>query len=225
MTEHDEAKTHGQKGNGPADAVREQIDEITQVDWGRVLKSWSPFFIGLIGMMIIGWAIWPTLVYSKKEQPFNFNHVIHTEEVGMGCHDCHWFTDEGRFSGIPEARMCLDCHTWTNRQNEDSAVELAFLREFVGEDDELKKELTWYVYSKQPDCVYFSHIAHVKNGGFECSECHGDHERTAVLPPYYENRLTKYSRFVFENMKMTDCGDCHTKHDVPENNACFVCHK
>jgi len=193
--------------------------------WSLLGGSWSLFLLGLIIAVALGWGLWPTLLYSKKLQPFQFNHLVHTETAGMACDECHGFDEHGRFAGAPKMADCLECHTWSDRQNEDNERETAFLEEFVTEDDQLKKNAAWYSYAKQPDCVYFSHIAHVEKGGIACEECHGLHGKSTVPRPYYENRLTGYSRDVWEKMKMGDCADCHTRHGQPENNACFVCHK
>lgn len=208
MTHHDEAQASGH--------------EVEQASGGG---GWILFIIGLVVAAAIGWGVWPTLFYAKKPQPFSFNHIAHTEQAGMSCDECHQFREDGRFTGIPRFELCLTCHSWEKRQNEDNEAEAAFVQEFVNKDGELIKSPPWLVYSGQPDCVFFPHIAHVKKGGFSCESCHGDHGKTAVLKPVYQNRLTKYSREVYEKMKMTDCSDCHLKYGKPENNACFVCHK
>jgi menaquinone reductase, multiheme cytochrome c subunit len=225
MTHHDEAQVSGHDEHGHALTGQELVKKVATVDYPGLFKSSLPFFIGLLAAIIIGWGIWPTLLYSEKAQPIQFNHVIHTEEAGMSCEDCHSFRDDGQFTGLPSAEMCLDCHTWSSPQNEENDKEKVFLENYVTEDDELKSEIPWYVYSKQPDCVFFSHIAHVEKGGLECAECHGNHGETTELRPYYENRLTRYSRDVDADMKMTDCAACHEESGQHENNACFVCHK
>ena len=224
MTEHGEAKSSGPGGTPHTAAPQESPFKGGSL--AAYLAGWTPFLIGLVGMAVIGWIIWPALVYSKKQQPFQFNHAAHMDSAGMSCDDCHTYDDNGRFLGIPNTAMCLDCHTWTDRQNEDSPAETEFLEKFVNPDaDELISEPQWYVYSKQPDCVFFSHVAHVEKGGLACEQCHGDHGESSSLPPFYENVITGYSKQVFDEMKMTDCGDCHARHNKPENNACFVCHK
>lgn len=217
MSDHDEAQV--------TDHQAEQGGDSKAGNNGAKSRVWLFFIIGLAASMIVGWAVWPTLLYSKKTQPFNFNHVAHTEGAGMDCDECHSYGEDGRFSGVPTFELCLDCHTWSGRQNEESAAETEFLKKFVNEDDELIGDPKWYVYSAQPDCVYFSHIAHTEMGEFTCEQCHGNHGQTTELRPIYINRVTGYSRDVWENMKMTDCGDCHDEHGKPENNACFVCHK
>jgi hypothetical protein len=225
MTHHDEAQVSGHDEHGHALTGQELVKKVASVDYPGLIKSSIPFFIGLLAAIIVGWGIWPTLLYSEKAQPVQFNHAIHMDEAGMSCEDCHSFRDDGSFTGLPGTQMCLDCHTWSSPQNEDNAKEKAFLEACVTEDDELKSEIPWYVYSKQPDCVFFSHVAHVEKGGLECAACHGNHGETTELRPYYENRLTRYSRDVDADMKMTDCAACHVKSDKHENNACFVCHK
>ena len=226
MTHHDETKTSGHDGGGHGVTPQDLTSMIRGVDFGALLRASIPFFIGLVGMAIIGWLIWSPLIYAKKYQPVDFNHQVHMEAAGMTCEDCHYYEDDGRFSGIPAAESCLDCHNWSSPQNEENEKEKAFLEEFVNEDDEYKKPLVWYVYSKQPDCVYFSHIAHTQNAGFECKECHKNYGgESSGTKPYYENRITGYSKFVFQNMKMDDCAACHKKNGQPQNNACFVCHK
>ena len=212
MSDHDEARVPGQEAEHGAGAP-------------RAGGGWALLVIGLVLGLIVGWGGWAPLIYAKKAQPFPFNHKAHTEGAGMECEECHSFNDEGRFSGAPAFTDCLLCHTWGDRQNEDNERETAFLKQFVSEDDELIGDPQWYIYSGQPDCVYFSHVAHTQMGKLSCEECHGDHGKTATLRPFYQNRLTGYSRDVYEKMKMTDCGDCHTRKQKPENNACFVCHK
>ncbi|MFH1090323.1 MAG: menaquinone reductase multiheme cytochrome c subunit QrcA [Pseudomonadota bacterium] len=223
MTEHEETKSSDQQ---------EQIKAA-----GKAEKKpprgggYLFFFAGLIISLAFFWAIWPTLLYSKKPQPFQFNHAIHKEPLNkdkepVECDYCHNFKDNGRFSGIPSFTVCLDCHSDPEDPvRPDSQMEKVFYKEFVTEDGELKKEPDFYVYSKQPDCVYFSHIAHVKKAKLECEKCHGNHGQTPNLRPYYQNWITGYSRDVYQSMKMNDCADCHLKMGKPENNACFVCHK
>jgi hypothetical protein len=187
------------------------------------------FFVGLIASLIVGWIIFPQLLYSQKKQPIDFNHALHTEMTG-DCSSCHYFRTDGTFSGVPTLWACVDCHEEV--QGEDPEEE-KFVTEYVWE----YKEVPWLVYSRQPDCVYFSHIAHVKMGEIACRTCHGDHAKNERLPAYRENRLTGYSINIWgtniagfksnswDRMKMDDCAECHTQKGHEEHNACFVCHK
>lgn len=194
------------------------------------------FIIGLAVMLCIGWGVFPELLYSKKKQPVNFNHKLHVEEVDNGCESCHYFRADGSFSGIPEIKDCLACHA---EEQGESADEALFVNEYVRKD----REVPWLSYARQPDCVFFSHAAHVKMGKLECATCHGDIGESEISPIYEENRISGYSRNIWgksisgirkhtwDRMKMDDCADCHrtmtgrvtsvqTQYD-----ACFVCHK
>jgi len=199
------------------------------------------FLAGVIPSLVLGWFIFPELLYSKQPQPIQFNHVIHTNpDIGIEgeteqerCLYCHGFRDDGTFVGIPTMETCMMCHDNPESTLGEDPEEEKFTKQYVATG----KEVPWLSYSRQPDCVYFSHIAHVKMGKQDCRTCHGDHGKTETLPPYQKNRITTYSRNIWgyniagyapnpwDSMKMDDCGDCHTKTGHEENNACFVCHK
>lgn len=204
---------------------------------------WLFFLAGVIGSLILGWIIFPFVLYSNQPQPINFNHALHlnSEEVeGIEgdtelerCLFCHEFRDDGSFVGIPRLTKCTECHDDPESPLGDTPEEKEFLIKYVGPD----KEVPWLSYSMQPDSVYFSHISHVKMGELACKTCHGDHANTERLPAYQENLLTGYSINIWgrniagyktntwDRMKMDDCAECHTKMGHKENNACFVCHK
>jgi len=205
--------------------------------------GWIFFLMGFIGSLIVGWVIFPMVLYSKQAQPMNFDHALHMDpERVFGidgdteterCLFCHAFRDDGTFAGIPKLENCTQCHDDPDMPLGESEEEQAFLNEFVADE----KEIPWLSYYRQPDCVYFSHIAHVNMGQMECRVCHGDHGQSELLPPYEENRLTGYSRMIWgkrisgfkentwDRMKMDDCAECHTEKGQEQNNACFVCHK
>jgi hypothetical protein len=206
------------------------------------LTGWIFFLAGLIPALIVGWVIYPMVLYSKQPQPMNFNHVLHLNpDIGgiegdtetEKCLFCHEFRDDGTFVGIPRLAKCTECHSDPESPLGESPEEKKFLDKYVAE----QKEIPWLSYYRQPDCVYFSHIAHVRMGEKECRTCHGDHQKAEKLPTYRANILTGYSINIWgkniagykintwDRMKMDDCAECHTKNGHEENNACFVCHK
>jgi len=146
---------------------------------------------------------------------------------------CHNFRDDGTFAGIPKLGNCTECHDDPESPLGDTPEEEEFMTKYVAND----KEIPWLSYYRQPDCVYFSHIAHVQMGKQECRVCHGDHGKSEILPEYRANRITGYSINIWgenisgwksntwDRMKMDDCAECHTEKGHEENNACFVCHK
>jgi hypothetical protein len=193
------------------------------------------FALGLIASLIVGWVIFPQVLYSQKRQPVDFNHVIHQEEVDS-CEDCHFFREDGTFSGVPKLVQCIDCHEEVNGEDPE---EEKFVNEYVAKG----REVPWLVYSRQPQNVFFSHVAHVKLAQMDCVTCHGNIGESESLKIYEENRISGYSRDIWgrniagikrnswDRMKMDDCSECHQKENVNQNSAqtekgaCFVCHK
>ena len=193
------------------------------------------FILGLVASLVLGWVIFPQFLYSQKEQPVQFNHVLHNELVEDGCESCHFFREDGTYSGVPKLAQCIDCH---EEVNGESPEEEKFVNEYV-----LKgREVPWLVYSRQPDCVFFSHVAHVKMGQMDCVTCHGHIGESESLKPYEENRISGYSRDIWgkniagikfnswDRMKMDDCSECHVRNNVNQGSVqtlrggCFVCH-
>jgi len=211
------------------------------LDLRNTLSSGFFLLAGLIAALVFGWILFPMILYSKQPQPMNFNHVVHlNEESGIDgetetekCLYCHEFREDGSFAGIPKIAKCIECHDDPESSIGETLEEKEFLHNHVAEE----KEISWFSYYRQPDCVYFSHIAHVNMGKQECFVCHGDHGKSEKIPVYQQNRLTGYSINIWgkrlsgwktntwDRMKMDDCAECHTRTGHEENNACFVCHK
>jgi hypothetical protein len=193
------------------------------------------FIIGLVASLVLGWVIFPQLLYSKKGQPVDFNHALHNELVEDSCASCHFFREDGTYSGVPKLAQCIDCHEEVNGEDPE---EEKFVTQYVAKG----REVPWLVYARQPDCVFFSHIAHVKMGQMDCVTCHGHIGESESLKVYEENRITGYSRDIWgkniagikwnswDRMKMDDCAECHKKNNVNLNSVqthrggCFVCH-
>lgn len=191
----------------------------------------APFFVGLVVALILGWWVFPQVLYSAKEQPIRFSHKVHMEDAGMECSQCHFFREDGSYAGLPTTESCAECHSFPMGEDPEEAK---FIEEYVNTG----KEVEWYVYNYQPDNVFFSHAAHSLENcnmchGFEedelCSNCHPSMAENDTPPTYYENKLTKYSKFTEQNMKMWQCERCHAHPDHYEvtrsSNACYVCHK
>jgi hypothetical protein len=194
------------------------------------------FILGLIASLIVGWVIFPKLLYSQKKQPVGFNHALHNEEVEDGCESCHFFREDGTYSGVPKLAQCIDCHEEVNGEDPGEAK---FVNEYVAKE----REVPWMIYSRQPQNVFFSHVAHVKMGQMDCETCHGHIGESESLRVYQENRISGYSidiwgkniagikRNSWDRMKMDDCSECHVRENVNQNSVqtlrggCFVCHK
>ena len=156
-----------------------------------LIKSSGPvilfFLLGFAASLVVGWYIFPKLLYSQKRQPFNFNHALHIEVVTDECESCHFFRDDGSFSGVPKLEQCTGCHEEQQGESEDEKL---FVTEYVSK----QREVPWLVYARQPDCVFFSHAAHAKKAEMECVTCHGPISESEESRIYEENRITGYSR-------------------------------
>ncbi|MGB9499891.1 MAG: menaquinone reductase multiheme cytochrome c subunit QrcA [Dissulfuribacterales bacterium] len=190
------------------------------------------FTIGFVGSLLAGWILFPELLYSKKNQPIDFNHAVHLDEVDDGCESCHYFREDGSFAGMPGLDSCIDCH---EEAQTDDPEEIKFVDKYVTRGI----EVPWLNHSKQPDCVFFSHAAHVIGANMSCESCHGDIGQSEHTRVYEENKLSGYSRDIWGHniarlgkhkhgdpapMKMNDCAKCH-KEETGHKGACFQCHK
>ena len=193
-----------------------------------------PFVVGLIAASIFGWCIFPETMLTEKKQPIAFNHVVHIENAGLSCEDCHYLREDGTFSGVPTTASCAECHSSPVTENLE---EIRFIAEYVDKGVEIKDK--WLVYQKQPDNVFFSHAAHSFENCTQChaelfetpqdlcNVCHLDLGSSTEPPVYKENKLSGYSE---DTMMMPTCEACHANpghYDgvTRATNACFVCHK
>lgn len=195
------------------------------------------FIIGFAASMVLGWVVFPKLLYSQKQQPFSFNHALHMQQVDNGCESCHFFREDGSFSGIPNLAQCTQCHQDPMGDSQDETI---FMEQYASQG----KEVPWYSYARQPNCVFFSHAAHVVGAKMDCVSCHGHIGESESSRPYEYNRITGYSQDIWgkniagfaenswDRMKMDECAKCHKEAETShtssvqtKRDACFVCHK
>ncbi|MBW2036246.1 MAG: cytochrome c3 family protein [Deltaproteobacteria bacterium] len=235
-TEEKEQAVSGQaeqgKEGGEQAAGRAEIKPTSTLSKAKLLKflvlPLLVFGAGFVVNLFIGWVIFPRLLYSEKDQPIDFSHKIHVEAVEEGCESCHFFGEDGTFSGVPGAAKCAECHEERIGIHPEEAK---LVEEYILPG----KEIPWHIYARQPNCVYFSHAAHIKMAKLECVTCHGPVGESIHVKRYQQNRITGYSRDIWgwrisgmktnswDRMKMDDCADCHKKSGA--RNDCFVCHK
>ena len=44
---------------------------------GLKINGWIFFLVGLIAALIVGWIVFPLVLYSEKSQPLSFSHASH----------------------------------------------------------------------------------------------------------------------------------------------------
>ncbi|MFQ5494176.1 MAG: cytochrome c3 family protein [Phycisphaerae bacterium] len=156
------------------------------------------------GVVVIARAY--DLLGEPVVQPIQFNHLVHVEDAGLQCIDCHRNAETGVYAGLPGKAICLDCHDIDEEQG--AHVEKDKLFAFEDRDD----DIPWRrVTHTRPD-VFFSHRRHVRSGKIDCLECHTD-QRTLVTPPRH-SRLVK---------SMNECLGCHERQSVSTD--CLACHR
>lgn len=200
-----------------------------------IFASAAPFFLGLVLALTFGWWLFPGMLFSEKQQPVPFKHSTHVEGQGLQCSDCHYFREDGSWSGFPSTADCASCHSSVLSADKTDAD---YVRDYV----EKGKEVEWRLHQYQPDNVFFSHAAHMpancamchaeydpEHEDFDqvayCATCHPSAKELDNLP-IMENRITGYSK---TTMKMWQCERCHANPNhfgvSNANNACYTCHK
>jgi len=165
-----------------------------------------PFFIFTFLFYFVTLKACDYAMSNHPNKPIPFNHKSHgayLTKLGMGgCETCHGYYENGRFKGIPEIATCKTCHNGT------TAAEKAMFKSYKDTDS------PWGSYAKQPDLVYFSHIAVLKNTKqARCASCHGDKKNAMT---------TAMTERVAGKMPMGQCMDCHDALRI--SNKCLVCH-
>lgn len=170
--------------------------------------QWVPFLVlgfaltfgltvGTLGLTRI------PFVGGGVEQPIEFSHRLHVEDLALGCDTCHQFYATQARSGLPDADTCGFCHLEAQGESAEEARLVALLEE--GEP------LRWQSLFRQPAHVFYSHSRHVTVAGLECERCHGDIAHTEA-PPRRVERLT-----------MELCIDCHESGGARTD--CTACHR
>jgi hypothetical protein len=173
------------------------------------------FLAGLLAALVVGWGGFPSVRYQRVAQPVQFSHKIHADKAGAKCDDCHFLRQDGAFAGIPALEKCSGCHA---QAMGTSAEEKRFIDSYVTPN----REVVWQVYARQPQNVYFSHVAHIKLAHLDCRQCHGAQGQSDKLAAARVERISGYSGSPhFQNMDA--CEDCHRQRGAA--NSCLACHQ
>ncbi|TAE02660.1 MAG: cytochrome C, partial [Bacteroidetes bacterium] len=152
----------------------EDIEVVSQtINWGKIFRSQAFvgfvafFFVAIVGKTTLdGFLSLGVQKGYAPEQPIPFSHKLHAGEYGIDCKYCHTTVEKSKNANIPSANICMNCHnsiktTSPNMQKIYDAIE---------KDEPIQ----WVRVHNLPDLSYFNHAQHVKVGGLECENCHGN---------------------------------------------------
>jgi Zn ribbon nucleic-acid-binding protein len=137
---------------------------------------------------------------KPPQQPIPYSHKTHLG-LGLQCKNCHTNPDPGEMMGIPETKVCMNCH----QAVKTDSPHIQKLTEHAKQN----RPVPWIRVYEIPGYVYFSHKAHIAAGA-TCETCHGPVKDREVL--WRET-----------NISMGGCMDCHTKNKA--SNDCGFCHQ
>jgi hypothetical protein len=160
-------------------------------------SSWAP----LVGLSLAAIPLLSCAFFLKEEAlgP-GFNHLVHYEDEGMDCTDCHIGAEDSDEPGIPGQATCRLCHDEDTELEKPEEQRIAML--FDGD------MLRTSGVARLNDEVIFSHAQHVA-AEYDCSTCHVGIEKST-------------HPVTFEPVTMDDCMDCHEAEKV--SNECATCH-
>ncbi|WP_020532374.1 cytochrome c3 family protein [Flexithrix dorotheae] len=177
---------------------KEFLDQ--RFDVGSVLKSKA--FIGIVTFIfvaVVAQGIVDGLLgigvqqgYAP-DQPIPFSHKLHAGYYEIDCKYCHTGVEKSKNANIPSANICMNCHNSIRTTSpEMNKIYTAI---------ENNEPIQWVRVHNLPDLAYFNHSQHVKVGGLDCENCHGDIKEMEVVQQH--SLLT-----------MGWCIDCHRETDV-----------
>jgi hypothetical protein len=167
-------------------------------------RSLLLFFLPFIVFTYVSFVVFQfacdRAMHVQAEKLLPFNHKSHITKYGASdCELCHGYYENGRFKGIPTVSDCKMCH------DGNTAKVKAFFKGYKDTDK------PWTSFAQQPDLVYFSHMAVIKNTKTaRCASCHGDKGNSTTMER------------IKGKMHMGQCMDCHDSLKI--SNACLVCH-
>jgi len=169
---------------------------------GRV----RPYLVLALGIALIAAVVLPVIALgsSRVPQPVAFNHLKHTQDLGLGCEFCHPYARTRAHSGLPDVTTCSMCHT----SPQGTSAEAARVTELITAGDLLRFNKLF----RMPDHVFYTHRRHVAIAELSCETCHGDIAHTE-RPPV--RALVK--------VDMDFCLDCHRKQGATLD--CNACHR
>src|SRR5689334_18486211 len=146
---------------------------------------------------------------SQPEQPINFPHTVHVQQLGMNCLYCHYTANKSMDPGMPALSTCMGCHLVIGpqrpaipgvRKTAYKSTEIQKLWDYYKNGQ--GKPVPWVRIHKVPEYVHFPHMRHV-NAGVTCQTCHGQIQK---MPRVYQ----------YASLNMGWCVGCHVNGYSPK---------
>lgn len=109
-----------------------------------------------VTFLFTAWLGLPLPVFGFSEgpdQPIDFPHSVHVQQLGLDCTFCHRNVTKGAAATVPAAGLCITCHKTVG----DGKPEVEKLRDLY----EAATPIDWVRVHRVPDHVHFVHQAHV----------------------------------------------------------------
>src|ERR1700750_56691 len=103
---------------------------------------------------------------SQPQQPINFPHTVHVQQLGMNCLYCHYAANKSPDPGLPAVSTCMGCHSIIGPAR--PAIPAFRARGYTS--TEIQKlvnysksglPIPWVRIHKVPEYVHFPHMRHV----------------------------------------------------------------
>ena len=148
------------------------------------------FFAIILVVLVVWYYFSPkhTAVGYQPDQPINYSHKVHVEQLGLDCRYCHVNVEKSPHATVPPSQICMNCHDNNIKKNSE---EIKKLQAYHNKGE----SIPWKRIHNLADYAYFSHEAHV-NVGVACVSCHGRVDKMAKVRQV-------------EPLSMSWCLDCH----------------
>lgn len=193
------------------------------------LKAWmwkNKIYVGIVSLIVIlsliviglqGLGNMNVMESYQPSQPIAFPHSVHAGINKIDCKYCHNTADKSRTAGIPTVNVCMNCHKLISGNTPEQEAEISKIYKAAGWDGSEYTNKThpivWNKVHVLPDHVFFSHEQHVKVGGIDCKQCHGDMtkqtETARVVPVSELNKIEGNIPLTKPTLTMGWCIECH----------------